>query len=148
MKAVCPFPSPPLTTMAPNTTPPPPPHHHHRHTPQPSPQAPVVSGVVVRARHTSTTTRTTRSPPFLLLLSLILLLPRISCFTDPSFPPHRLSYESYAHEVWLEDSGAFVVQWTPRQDDIEFRVIARTTGYLGFGLSSKPRMEGADIVVG
>lgn len=121
--------------------------------------------VRIQARDTTKVTNTTRitnkvtsrittaSPASsfhlpLLVAVILLLLPRISCFSDPSFPPHRLSYESYAHEVWLEDSGAFVVQWTPRQDDIEFRVIARTTGYLGFGLSSKPRMDGADIVVG
>ena len=88
---------------------------------------------------------------FILTTFLLLLVPQTGCFTDPSFTNQRLSvssYENYDHEVWLEETGAFVVQWTPRQDDIEFRVIARTTGYLGFGLSSKPRMDGADIVVG
>lgn len=116
----------------------------------------MAEGVVVRVPtrgYTKITTNTTTSPTpslhlVLLATVILLLVPRISCFSDPSFAPHRLSYESYEHEVWLEDSGAFVVQWTPRQDDIEFRVIARTTGYLGFGLSSKPRMDGADIVVG
>ncbi|XP_042882375.1 MOXD1 homolog 2-like [Penaeus japonicus] len=116
-------------------------------------------------RHTSSrrTSRTPSSIAFLLsrapqpslwcvLQTLVLtvsFLPGARSFAASSFATPRLSsYETWEHEAWLEDTGAFVVQWTPREDSIEFRVTARTTGYIGFGLSSAPRMDGADIVVG
>lgn len=87
-----------------------------------------------------------------LLQTLVLtvsFLPGARCFAASSFATPRLSsYETWEHEAWLEDTGAFVVQWKPREDSIEFRVTARTKGYIGFGLSSAPRMDGADIVVG
>ncbi|XP_069156757.1 DBH-like monooxygenase protein 1 [Procambarus clarkii] len=83
------------------------------------------------------------------VLALLVLVPQVMSFATSSFITPRLtSFESWEHEALLEESGAFVVQWTPREESIEFRVTARTTGYIGFGLSSKPRMDGADIVVG
>ncbi|XP_071534713.1 DBH-like monooxygenase protein 1 [Panulirus ornatus] len=82
-------------------------------------------------------------------LALVILVPQVASYATSSFISPRLtSFESWEHEAWLEETGAFVLQWTPREQDIEFRVTARTTGYIGFGLSSKPRMDGADIVVG
>nr|XP_053650331.1 DBH-like monooxygenase protein 1 [Cherax quadricarinatus] len=83
------------------------------------------------------------------VLAVLLLVPQVMSFATSSFITPRLtSFESWEHEARLEETGAFVVQWSPREESIEFRVTARTTGYIGFGLSSKPRMDGADIVVG
>ncbi|KAG0729482.1 DBH-like monooxygenase protein 1 [Chionoecetes opilio] len=153
--------------MDPNTTPQPPPQHPNRYfltqasqaslpTTPASPVTPEATSQVLRVpRYQRATPYLAHTPGFSLHLAiltvLLLLVPQTRCFTDPSFTAHGLSpssYETYKHEVWLEETGAFVVQWTPRQDDIEFRVTARTTGYLGFGLSSKPKMDGADIVLG
>ncbi|XP_064082617.1 DBH-like monooxygenase protein 1 [Macrobrachium nipponense] len=102
-----------------------------------------------------TTVTSFKAPVSILLLRLLQtvvllsLLPNSSAFASSSFITQRLtSYEQWTHEAWLEETGAFVVQWTPKEEHIEFRVTARTTGYIGFGLSSSPRMDGADIVVG
>ncbi|XP_045118850.1 MOXD1 homolog 2-like [Portunus trituberculatus] len=142
--------------MDPHTpTPPTPKHRYFSTTPQPTPGTTLRAsrGQSITGRGLTLTLGSKNASPFhiFILTLLLLLVPQTGCFSDPSYATQRLSassYETYEHELWLEESGAFVVQWTPRQDDVEFRVIARTTGYLGFGLSSKPRMDGADIVVG
>ncbi|XP_068207395.1 MOXD1 homolog 2-like [Palaemon carinicauda] len=121
---------------------------------------PLTSKVLLWLRSSSsnlwniTTTLTSFKAPLRLLrllqtLIILSFLPNASSFASSSFITQRLtSYEQWTHEAWLEETGAFVVQWTPKEEHIEFRVTARTTGYIGFGLSSSPRMDGADIVVG
>ncbi|XP_071513833.1 DBH-like monooxygenase protein 1 [Panulirus ornatus] len=86
---------------------------------------------------------------FLFALAVLVVVPEVVSIAKSSFASSRLTApEAWVHEARLEETGAFVLQWTPRERDIEFRVTARTTGYIGFGLSSKPWMDGADIVVG
>ncbi|CAL4119360.1 unnamed protein product, partial [Meganyctiphanes norvegica] len=58
------------------------------------------------------------------------------------------SYDNWKHEAALDSDREFIVQWTPAKDHIIFRVTVRTRGYIGFGISNTPRMDGADIVVG
>ncbi|XP_076032752.1 MOXD1 homolog 2-like [Oratosquilla oratoria] len=82
---------------------------------------------------------------------LAVLVPGAFASAASAFTTSRLtsaSYDQWVHEVTLDSEGAFVVQWTPAKDHILFRVTAQTRGYIGFGLASYPRMDGADIVVG
>ncbi|KAA0189595.1 hypothetical protein HAZT_HAZT001855 [Hyalella azteca] len=68
-----------------------------------------------------------------------------------AYPPHKYSPDSYGlwdRSLVLDDLGHYKVQWTASSTDIQFRLTVRTRGYIGFGLSSKSRMDGADIVVG
>ena len=61
------------------------------------------------------------------------------------------SFDIWENEITLDSRGPnrnFVVQWTPSDDRIVFRVTARTRGYIGFGFNVEPKMDGADIVVG
>jgi len=48
----------------------------------------------------------------------------------------------------VDELGHFKVEWTATDKDIQFRLTAKTRGYIGFGLSKTPRMSRADIVVG
>ena len=60
-------------------------------------------------------------------------------------------FDMWENEITLDSNSNhrnFVVQWTPSEDRIVFRITARTRGYIGFGFHSKPQMDGADIVVG
>lgn len=52
--------------------------------------------------------------------------------------------------VNLEPSGKYVLEWIAdfKTRTIHFNVTAQTTGYVGFGLSRRGKMTGADIVIG
>ncbi|CAL4065885.1 unnamed protein product [Meganyctiphanes norvegica] len=83
-----------------------------------------------------------------LLLVIILSLAPLSYSNPGGSSSSSPRYESWKYEMNLDVEGSFLVQWTPMEDHIVFRVIARTRGYIGLGLSSRPYMDGADIVVG
>lgn len=46
----------------------------------------------------------------------------------------------------LESDGGFRLSWTPRVDNIQFQVEARTRGYVGLGFSTDK--SNADVVIG
>ena len=48
----------------------------------------------------------------------------------------------------VDELGNFKVEWTASNKDIQFRLTAKTRGYIGFGLSKTVRMSKADIFVG
>lgn len=89
-------------------------------------------------------------------LSVILyFLVSITVLASPSgassFPPSKFSPDSYGlwdRSLTLDEQGHFRVEWTATATDIQFRLTAKTRGYIGFGLSSQAKMHGADIVVG
>ena len=79
------------------------------------------------------------------LLCLLCLVQPISCSRSPAFSSRDGIWD---YGATLDRDGAFVVEWSPMEDELFFRVTVKTKGYIGFGLSSKGRMDGADIVVG
>ncbi|CAL4125626.1 unnamed protein product [Meganyctiphanes norvegica] len=89
-------------------------------------------------------------PDLLVLLLYLVLLPCTAGYSLSPFSSPDLSSASgiWQHTAVLDEDGGFVVDWTPDQDQIRFQVTVNTRGYIGFGLSSKPDMDGADIVVG
>ena len=85
-----------------------------------------------------------------LILSSSFVIPA-SGSSPSSFAPNKYSSESYGfwdRSLVLDDMGSFVVEWAATNTDIQFRLSARTRGYIGFGLSSQATMHKADIVVG
>lgn len=58
------------------------------------------------------------------------------------------AFEVWENEVSVDTNRRFVVQWTPTEDAILFRLTAKTRGYVGFGFHTQAKMDGADIVVG
>ncbi|XP_042238957.1 uncharacterized protein LOC121877254 isoform X2 [Homarus americanus] len=60
-----------------------------------------------------------------------------------SLPPIDL-----VHQVVLDQTGKYVMRWTPRDNDIIIEVQVATTGYVGLGFSPNGGMKGADIVLG
>ncbi|CAL4069816.1 unnamed protein product, partial [Meganyctiphanes norvegica] len=93
----------------------------------------------------STETNYKNGPWILLVLLSLLLLPCAECW---SLPRLDSSYETWHHEARLDEEGVLLLQWTPHKEHFVFRITARTRGYIGLGLSNKPIMDGADIVVG
>ncbi|KAF2361340.1 Copper type II ascorbate-dependent monooxygenase C-terminal [Trinorchestia longiramus] len=98
--------------------------------------------------------RTSSSSAFCTLMLHFLVwltvLPNSSLFTT-AYPPHKYSPDAYGlwdRSLILDDVGHYQVQWTASSTDIQFRLTVRTRGYIGFGLSSQSKMDGADIVVG
>jgi len=55
----------------------------------------------------------------------------------------------HRHEV-LDQDGNFEVDWYIDYDikEVIFEVVARTTGFVGFGISPTGGMTGADIIIG
>ncbi|CAL4238491.1 unnamed protein product [Meganyctiphanes norvegica] len=75
----------------------------------------------------------------------------------PSMPfvhnSFNLPVPSSPEETWLysaivDSEGAFLLQWTPLEEEIMFRLTVQTTGYISFGLSHTHDLRQADIVVG
>ena len=57
----------------------------------------------------------------------------------------------FAHKrpfLALDATRRMWVAWTVKGDSIIFEVHAKTTGYVGFGLSHNGAMRGSDIVIG
>nr|XP_045616431.1 uncharacterized protein LOC123769364 [Procambarus clarkii] len=52
------------------------------------------------------------------------------------------------HRVVLDTMNKYVMQWTPRNEDIIFDIQVATNGYVGLGFSPNGGMKGADIVLG
>lgn len=51
------------------------------------------------------------------------------------------------HEV-LDDNGDVILEWDPLdEEEVTFRVTARTLGYVGIGFNEKTYMKGADILL-
>lgn len=56
----------------------------------------------------------------------------------------------YTHSKILDKDGRYQLDWTVNWEysRIYFNVTVKTKGYIGFGLSRKGKMSGADIVIG
>ncbi|CAL8141891.1 unnamed protein product [Orchesella dallaii] len=56
----------------------------------------------------------------------------------------------YRHIETLDDEGKYILEWMVDWDNkrVIFNVSVATTGYIGFGLSRRGKMTGADIVIG
>nr|XP_045584690.1 DBH-like monooxygenase protein 1 homolog [Procambarus clarkii] len=52
------------------------------------------------------------------------------------------------HRALLDQDGAYVMLWTPREKDVVFEVQVATRGYVGLGFSPSGGMQGADIILG
>jgi hypothetical protein len=52
------------------------------------------------------------------------------------------------NNLWSSSSGDFSVAWIADVANINFTVTAKTTGWVGFGISTQPKMTGADMYVG
>ncbi|XP_067142874.1 DBH-like monooxygenase protein 1 homolog [Centruroides vittatus] len=64
-----------------------------------------------------------------------------------------LCYSQEDHYQWtnyaqLDRDGRFHVYWKTDDDEITFKTVVATTGYVGFGLSPNGGMQGSDIVIG
>ncbi|XP_050714988.1 uncharacterized protein LOC126997820 [Eriocheir sinensis] len=55
---------------------------------------------------------------------------------------------SHSHRVVLDQDGAFVMLWSPRDNAIVIEVQVAAKGYVGLGFSPNGGMKGADIVLG
>lgn len=74
-------------------------------------------------------------------LFLLLLKPASAYFVDNN---------PYRHVETLDSRGRYVLEWMVdwEQERVVFNVTVATRGYVGFGLSRRGKMEGADIVIG
>lgn len=87
-----------------------------------------------------------RSAPCLFVVLWLLLLSLFSLPVKSQVSTN--TFGMWENEISMDEDRRYVVQWTPTPDRILFRITAKTRGYIGFGFHSKPRMKGADIVVG
>ncbi|CAL8068136.1 unnamed protein product [Orchesella dallaii] len=62
----------------------------------------------------------------------------------------RNSDSPYSHRVTLDPRGRYILEWLVDfpMERIFFNVTVATNGYVGFGLSKKGKMAGADIIIG
>ncbi|CAL8068120.1 unnamed protein product [Orchesella dallaii] len=62
----------------------------------------------------------------------------------------ELKVNPYRQKVLLDSVGNFSLEWEVnwKKEMVYFNVSAATKGYIGFGLSRKGKMSGADIVIG
>ncbi|CAL4128695.1 unnamed protein product, partial [Meganyctiphanes norvegica] len=91
-----------------------------------------------------------RKNMFLSLFSHIFIILLVMADRASAFGNHHLLYMegAWMYESTMNSEGDYLVQWTPSEDQIMFRITAETRGYIGFGLHTKPDMDGADIIVG
>ncbi|CAL8141882.1 unnamed protein product [Orchesella dallaii] len=56
----------------------------------------------------------------------------------------------YQNKVTLDPNGKYILDWVVNWEEsrVIFNVTVQTKGYVGFGLSNKGKMSGADIVIG
>ncbi|CAL8124869.1 unnamed protein product [Orchesella dallaii] len=56
----------------------------------------------------------------------------------------------YRHKAILDPSGKYQLEWLVKWNEkrVIFNVTVATNGYVGFGLSRKGKMTGADLIVG
>lgn len=112
-----------------------------------------IFGNLKQTTRTETNLRTimqVKRPYVVILLLCLFLVPCTSGYSLSPFSSPDLSSvgDIWKHSAVLDEDGSFVVDWTPDKDQITFQITVTTRGYIGFGLSSKPNMDGADIVVG
>lgn len=84
------------------------------------------------------------------LFSTLILLPASSIIsanflTSNSIPPEA----DYKGSEYLDCDQTFLVHWSiiNAEETIYFELVAKTTGFVGFGISPKGGMTGADIVI-
>jgi len=77
---------------------------------------------------------------FLKLLLSLVLLNEVTCMPDSGMQIART----------LEINENYKIDWQSNFDEksVVFNITAKTTGFVGFGLSRAGGMEGADIVIG
>ncbi|XP_064118161.1 DBH-like monooxygenase protein 1 isoform X2 [Macrobrachium nipponense] len=79
-------------------------------------------------------------------LAAILLLPLSKgLFTNTA--EGDLGVMKFQHQAILDQTGAFVMLWSPLEDEIHIEIQVETTGFIGIGFSPSGGMKGADIVL-
>ncbi|ODM93184.1 DBH-like monooxygenase protein 2 [Orchesella cincta] len=85
-------------------------------------------------------------------IPIILFLGGISAqLRSTALPPSIVqNVDPYRHTVNLDSRGKYVLEWSVdwKEQRVYFNVTASTNGWVGFGLSKKGTMKGADIVIG
>ncbi|CAL8068110.1 unnamed protein product [Orchesella dallaii] len=89
----------------------------------------------------------------LLWINLVVLLVGFSVAQQRSSAiPSRITQNlnPFRHSVNLDQRGKYVLEWEVdwKEERIYFNVTVSTNGWVGFGLSKKGTMKGADIVIG
>ncbi|CAL4103861.1 unnamed protein product [Meganyctiphanes norvegica] len=93
----------------------------------------------------------TRPSSMIFLVVFLVIAPRPSTqFLQPgfNFPKPSSPEETWLYSALVDPDGFYLVQWTPLEEEVLFRLTVKTTGYISFGLSNGHEANGADIVVG
>ncbi|XP_068248771.1 DBH-like monooxygenase protein 1 [Palaemon carinicauda] len=80
------------------------------------------------------------------VLAVILLLPLCNGLLINS-AEKNLGAMTFQHQATLDQNGAFVMLWSPLEEDIHVEIQVATTGFIGIGFSPSGGMKGADIVL-
>lgn len=79
-----------------------------------------------------------------ILLLIIFLSALKSSFSSPSPSPSPTSVFANTYEI---EKGSYFIFWNFTQTDILIEVHAKTSGWLGFGISPNGGMDGSDAIV-
>ena len=83
-------------------------------------------------------------------LALASVLFSAACSLEPSAALAEVVVKAQTGDKWTEkkfEGGRFKIKWKLDEEKFRVRLASGFTGYMGFGINTKPSMTGADLVI-
>jgi hypothetical protein len=84
------------------------------------------------------------------VLALASVLFSATCSLEPSVALAEVVVKAQTGNKWTEkkfEGGRFKIKWKLDGEKFRVRLASSYTGYMGFGINTKPSMTGADLVI-
>jgi len=83
-------------------------------------------------------------------IALASMLFSVACSLEPAVALAEVLVKTQTGDKWTEkkfEGGRFKIRWKLDGEKFRVRLASSFTGYMGFGINTKPSMTGADLVI-